>query len=439
MATIINKDTPFLIKDGKTYDLKILSDEAFAGTQSYKNTIHNIIGDQNNFEFIGVGDRKIKIPIYFETQQEYEDFVAIFSDGKSFLISCSFFPIIPVNIEGNITLQSYYRGWGTVELNLTTAVNPEDDFLSLYDYQRGIKESIGSKKTALDKLKEYGQNIFDFTSNTNQTVGVLTNNVAAYAAAMNNIAQGIGSLTTIITNPISSIKSSASQVVGGISGVISSMQNAVNAINQIPNDLTQLLNSFLLIGDQLNDLFDLGDRNETLKFSTGFLSDIANSLMNIDLSSDNANISTYNSQSSSPEYFLTTLKSRNSEGIAVLTLVSILLNLYENAENINKWNTIDLEKLRATTESIYEYVNNFDISNELHLQIDLARNRFFRLFKDLYAKANKVIEVQLQTPTLLEDVVYSINGNLDYYDEIKQLNNIVGTIVEGTILVISNG
>ena len=191
-----------------------------------------------------------------------------------------------------------------------------------------------------------------------------------------------------------------------------------------------------MIIPQLNGLFNSENSNEDLKQSCEFLQTVADSIINADLSADNPSV--YSGDSVSAEFFLSEIKDRNNETISVLILASILINLYENAENIDKWNSISLEKLRSSTEAIYTYINSFKIDSEVSFQLDLARVRFFQIFQNLYKTSLKVITVKITEPSHLLDIIYSVNGNLDYYDETKQLNNIVGTTVYKDIQVISN-
>ena len=435
----ILKNNPMLIKNGAELPISIISSGIFDGTQTMKNIVKKTIGDVDSFEFIGVGDRKVTIPLFFNTQDEYDNFFNFVKDGQAFLISCNFFPLVPVNIEGDISLKPYFKGCGTVELKLTTAISPYQDTVALLNYVPTITQDLaGSKKTVLDKLLGYGQKTFDFVSNTNQKIGVITNTVAAFAAAINNQAQGIAAISTIITNPISSIKNSISQIIGGVSGIVDAITNAINTINQIPSDTRQLIDSLSAVGDELNNLYDLGDSNETLKYNMLLLSGIGVALVDVDLSQDNEVISTYNSPYQDAEYFLTTIKNDNEDCAHVIILTSILINLYDNAGNINKWNSIDLDNLRIKTEKIYLFIVSFNIDIELKIALDIARNSFFRLFRVLYERSVKVISVELPEVVFLTDVVYSVNGNFDYLEETKKINNVIGTKVSGTILVVKN-
>lgn len=434
-----NLNNPVLLKRGVEFPLKVISSSTFEGTQTFKNVIKKLFGDENNFEYIGVGDRKIKIPVYLESQEEFEKLIDFFSDGKPFILHCSFFPLIPVNLEGNITLKPYFKGCGMAEINLTTATNPRQNVNGLLNLTpQLISSGNGSKKSVLDKLNNFAKNRFNFTSNTNQKIGVLTNVIAAYAAAINNSSQGIASSSTIVTNPISSIKSSASQVIGGISGIVNSLQNAVNAVRKVPSDVTSLVESSSLIGDQINSIFDLGDNNSTLKYNCFLLLSISNSIIKADVSQDNLVISNFNSTTSSAEFFLTSVDNINKQIIDILLLISMLMSVYENMENINKWNSNDLDNIRDQAEFIYFYIITFEISSDLKLELDLSRNNFLLFFKELYKNSLKIIEVFVPETKMLSDVVYSVNGNFDNMEETKKLNNIIGMAVKGNILVIRN-
>ena len=79
------------------------------------------------------------------------------------------------------------------------------------------------------------------------------------------------------------------------------------------------------------------------------------------------------------------------------------------------------------------------IDTDLRWQIDLCKTRFFRTYNNLYSKTTKTREVNVTIPTSLHSIVHNVNGNLDFFNETMQLNNIVNTgFVSGKILVLSN-
>lgn len=453
LSSIADK-APRLIKKtrDRTFEelpISIVDSELFDGEDVLKTRIHETIGNQNVYEFIGIGGIKIRFKLYFETISAYDDFYTFVSDGSSFVIACSFLPeYVVFKIDGNIQKQISYKGAVTATIALTDALNPNVDEVELalqagFILDSPLAETSGNKISALQSLKDFAKNTFDFVSNSNQKIGGFTNTVAVYSAAITNVFQGLAATSSIITNPINAIKNSATQITGGISGFISAMQNAVTAIKQVPSDIENMIDLFSQIGDQLNNLFDLGNSNDNLKYNSTFLQSTATTLMQIENNpsqeQEKLAIAEYSSPNAAAEYFLTTINNQNREVISVLVLTSILLTLYENAENIDKWNSVDLEKLRKNTEIIYNFITSKGIDNALQLQLLLARNRFFKLFKILLKQSLKVVKYSAIDQEFLSDIVYRINGNFDYYNETKQLNNIIGSIVEeGDIFVISN-
>lgn len=438
----------YIVKNGVNFPIEILSGEKIPRTDTFKNNVHKIIGDQDRFEFIGKGDTKATLPLYFKSKEEYEGFLRFIEDGNSFLLSCNFFPFVPVSIEGNVTFESYYKGFGVAKVNITTAVNiNRNKFANLRDIKpKRVESTVERKKELLNKLRNFAKSTFDFVQNTNQKVGKVTNTVSVYSSAIENSAQGLASVSTIITNPLSSINNSASRVIGGVKGVVTALQNSVSAIRQAPSSIDNLIDDLLSIGDSLNNLFDLGDPNTNNKYNNNLLTTCANSVIDSNNSPNNNSIPEYdpensdpNNATNAPEFFLTSVEDSNSDPIDILLLSSILINIYENSDNSSDWNKVDLEDLRTKTETIYNYIISKNIDSDSKLQLDLARNNFLNLFITNYNNANSIIEVQIISPTYLLDVVYSVNGNLDFYEETKKLNNIIGSTVENNVLVISNG
>ena len=452
MPSIFDIGIAALIKKGKHLPIEIISSEIIPGSQSFKTSIHQNIGDGDNYEFMGFGEERIQIKIYCKNKETYNELINFLKDGSSFLLSAGdvWEETQSVNLDGPISTENYYKdGACTATLNITTAKNINDtdaSKLDRLDYLFGLKlEKLLKAKSFAEKMFDYGKAAFDFTSNTNKKVGTVTNQIAVMAAGITNATQGLASASTIITNPISSVKNSVSQVIGGVSGMITSFQNAINAIRQIPDNIDGFIDAISSIGDQLNSLFDFDDPNDTLKYNTTLLQDVALAIINPDFSQDNPAIPEYDPEvdtnqnpTSAPEFFLTSVKSDNSDALSIIMLGSILITIYQNAAKINRWNKTDLDKLRKTTESIYDFINAKDLTFDFRLQLDLARNSFFDLFKTLYDRSIKTILVEIVEPRLLADIIYSVNGNLDYYNETKQLNSIVGTTVDTDILVIGN-
>jgi hypothetical protein len=456
MTSIIDSLTtgkPILIRQDRDnpLEVKILSNEVYSRSNKIKTKVHPIIGDDDIYEFIGLGEKRIKIQFYFDNEDDFNNLSDFVSNGDPFLIVCKFFPLEPLKIDGDITLEPYYSGFGTATINFTTAVKDFDDKQNLLSYYSSLAaqstaETVSNKKNFLEKLNSWAEKTFETVSKGNQYVGNVTNNISAYSAAFTNVLSGISSGASIITNPISSIKTSISDVTSGLSSVISSLQNVVLTIKQIPTDVKTIIDSFSIIGDKLNNLFDLGNSNDSLKYNTDFLTRVSTSIMNIDLSQDNDSIindydknTSSTNEFSSTEYFLPALNKKTNDVMNVLLLCSILINLYENSSKINRWNTIDLENLRSRTETLYNYISTFELDTELSLELDLARNRFFKIFKILWDRAYNIVEFEITEPNFLENLVYSVNGNLDFYDENKKLNNAIGGIVHpGIVRIISN-
>ena len=453
MASIFGDSTAKLIKNGRNLDIQIISSETLPGSQSFKTSIHQNIGDGDNYEFMGIGEARIQLKVYCATKEDYNKLIDFLKDGSSFLLSAGdlWDENQSVNLDGVISTENYYKGWCLASLNITTARNINDTLESQIDrlgYRNTLKElskTASGPKAFYEKMFDFGRSAFSFVENTNQRVGEITNRVSVIAAGMTNITQGLASSSTIITNPISSVKNSVSQVIGGVSGMITSLQNAIAAIRQIPDDIDGFIDAISSIGDQLNSLFDFDNPNDTLKYNTTLLQDVALAIIDPDLSQDNPAIPEYDPEvdtdqnpTSAPEFFLTSVQSSNSDALSIIMLGSILITIYQNAASIDKWNKTDLDKLRTTTESIYDFINGKDLTFDFRLQMDLARNNFFDLFKALYERSIKTILVEIVDPRLLADIVYSVNGNFDYYNETKQLNGIVGTTVDADILVIRN-
>ena len=118
-----------------------------------------------------------------------------------------------------------------------------------------------------------------------------------------------------------------------------------------------------------------------------------------------------------------------------------LANLEEKISEMGIVNLLSLNYYKNSFEKAYLYITASDvIDSDLRRQLDLCKIRYFRTYHNLYEKAVKVREIDIKKPTSLHSIVYNVNGNLDFFDETMQLNNIVNAgFVSGKILVLYNG
>ena len=425
---------PTLVKEGIELPIEIISDAPFTHEQVFKTQIHSTIGKNNSYEFIEKGDRKLEIKVYLENQNEYDQLIAFFEDGKPFLLNAPFFPLEPLNLDGNISSEPHYKGFSIATLRFTTAENV--NFTTDNLFILGVNsETLPSEKTFLEKMQDFGKKTFDFVGSTNQAIGKVTNEIGAYADAMTNITQGLASSSSIITNPISSITSSANQILGGVNGFITSIYSGINAIRRLPSDIDDFINGLTATGSRLNGLFDLGNASDNAKYNTEFLLEVGNAIVDVDIANLQDNPAVVNGEFTDVEYFLN-IKNKNSSAVSSLILCSILINIYKNIDGINRLSQKDLDNLRERTEKIYNKVISNEISTDLTLQLDLLRTQFFKIFRRLTDNALKTYFYRVNEPEFLVDIVYAVNGNLNYYEETKKLNNILGDLVFDSVEVV---
>lgn len=432
----------FIYRGLNKINLDIIGNLPLLKEREVKSVVHRTIGDDNSYERIGIGDEQTTIPIFIDRKSSFDALVDFFSDKRPFIFSYQGDLSQPLNLVGNLREELFTDGSGEMTLVFTTAQSKED---LPYGIPISDLPTDPPDQTWLDKLKTYGQNVFDFTSKKNEKIGGFTSTISQYASALENIGNGVGGMSSIITTPINSIKSSVSRVTGGIQAAISGFQNAIQAILSVPDVIDGIIDQFLAIGDQLSSLFDTGTKDNQIKQSTEFLGNVAEEFISV---------SGEQSKTSPDIYYEVTdddtgevsvefrpeniLDQTNNVAISVLLLSSILIAMYQGAQQIGRWNTTDLDNLRDKTESIYNYISSHGIPSDIQYQMDIARSQFFATFKILVQKAIKTVDVYLNMPRFLADVVYDVNGNFDYYSDTKKLNNIVGEVAEGKITVISN-
>lgn len=427
-----------LIKQGIAFNLKILGEDELSIVDTFKTKIFKTLGNFDYYQFIGKGDQQVSFKIFIASLDEYDSLISFFSDGLPFALEIDDFRL-PFRLTGDIKAsKSYQDGSYIVELNFTSAQDPDafDTGVGIVD----ILESTFRKPTALDTLKKWASSTISFVGNTNSSISAFTGKYEQYSVAITQLANGIASSSSIITSPISSIKNSTSSIIGGVAGVVSSIGTAINAIQQVPTDIDNMIDSILDIGDQLSNIFNFDDKDAQVKTTSNFLIDVANDLIEVDgipLSGKTIILDPYSVEFDA-EIVITALDNRNNEVLSVLILTSILLALYEESAQVTRWSKKDLDNLLKQTEILFEYITKKDINSDVRTQLVLARNSFFATFRPLYENALNIVDVFVNEPKFLTDVVYSVNGNFDYYDNTKKLNNIIGSVVQGNIQIISN-
>lgn len=450
----------YLFKKGKIIplELRVIADnEGLQIDDEFKNSIKKSIGGGNYFEYIGKGDQKLNISAFIKDKTEYDELIEFFSDGKPFTLLLNdisanynligsvsarqtYLPITPspVALQGTtgFTVEAPQYSY-IVNFQITSAQDPSfNDDIFLGDL--GIDKP--PTLSALDKLRAWGKNTIKFVGDVNQKVGAITGKFAQYATAINQLTAGIASSSSIITSPISSVKNSISSIIGGVSSIVSAIGTAINAVKQLPDDIDGMIDAMLAIGEQFSNLFNSPNKDEQVKNTINLLIDVSIALTNVDKAPIEIKVITEDPYSVEFDagIFVATLDNTNNDVMSVLILSSILLAIYNQSSLINRWNKKDLDNLLKQSETLFEYIINKDLATEVRTALIDARNAFFKSFKVLYQEADSIIEVFLEEPKFLYDVVYSVNGNYDYYNDTKKLNNIIGSVVIGKILVIAN-
>lgn len=440
MATLIKNGTPLLIKVIGGEDLEI--------HEGFKNVVHSILGDKEIYEYIGKSDQKITFSLFLENKDEYDSLISFFRDGKPFAFRVVDFEGI-YNLKGGVkSKRSFKDGSFLADITLTSADNLQ--FVGgLFESNEALDpyQSSSSKSDWIKSLADYANDNMDFTSdddkfssNLNSTIASYTGKFQEYSTAITQVTGGVGSTSTIITAPLSSVRNSSSSIIGGVASVVSSLGTAINAIKQTPDNISDMIDSILDIGEKFSNIFKNDDKSQQSKQTISFLIDTGNALVEVaqePLSLKTVTQSPY-SVSFDPELPISSIGNKNVEILSVLMLSSILISIYESSSQLSNWNKQDLDNILKQTNLLFNYVMSKDLSSEARSNVVYARNSFFRSFRSIYESSLNFVTIEVREPRFLTDIVYSVNGNFDHYLETKKLNNILGSITQGFIKVISN-
>lgn len=415
-----------LYKSGGEYiDLNIITSDNFRDNTSLKTQVHKTIGDYDIFEWIGEGATNIKMQLFFQNE---EDFIAfkLFTFGTQMTLVRTNFRNVIVNLTNDINSVYTNNGNYIIDVEFTTARDPNQttDFdINIFTYD------VGSKKTLLDKLRMASEKIFSFAGNVNEKIGVFTNSIELTASLINNIAQALASSPSILTTPLNAIQRSGANIIDAISTINQSLSNIAFIINTTPSNIDSIFDGISNAMQNLFNVFSSSNQDNTLAMNANLGCDIINVIYNADYNND-----IYGSSEN-----VSDIKKQN-DMLKILFLTGLIANLEEKIAQINRISLLNLNYYKTSFEKSYLLITSSEIiDTDLRWQVDLCKTRFFRTYNNLYSKTTKIREVNVTIPTSLHSIVYNVNGNLDFFNETMELNNIVNTgFVSGKILVLSN-
>lgn len=412
--------------NGEYFDIKILTSEPFKDNIPLKAQVHKTIGNYDLFEWLGVGATSIRMQLCFLTEEEFEAF-KFFALGVQMTLVRRDFRNVIVNIVGDLSIAYTYYGYYVCDIEFTTAKDPLqsiDFYINVFTYD------VGSKKTLLNKLQIALQKIISFVGNVTEKIGAFISSIEAVTALINNIAQALASSQSILTAPLNTIKRSGANITDAISTITQTLQNIPFIIKTAPTEISSIFTNISAASQDLFNVFSAENPDEEIKMNLNFGCDTINLIYNADFDKDIYG----NSQN------VIELRQSN-DMLKILFLCSLIANLEEKISEMGIVNLLSLNYYKNSFEKAYLYITASDvIDSDLRRQLDLCKIRFFRTYNNLYQKAIKVREIDVKKPTSLHSIVYNVNGNLDFFDETMQLNNIVNAgFVSGKILVLYNG
>jgi len=418
-------------------ELKIVSNgfDTLQQDISYKVAINDGLGGAQ-LEPLGMGANFWNFTAIFISQEEKEAFKTFYEKQKPFILVSPFYPELEIplnfasisNFRSDVDGTQYY-----IDITITDAKYIEEDenlyLVAMQNVFARQKKEKPNKKNFLDKMKDLAKKVSDFSSDVNSKVGAYTSAIDQYATTFNQLCQGLASTSTIVTNPINSVKDSLNLVVGGVGGIINALYEIKITIKNVPSDIGNVINQISSLGDQFKNLFKSGENyNEDITYNTQFLQELAETTVD-----NNFNEGIYGNSENSNGI------RNNNDALQFLLLNGIITGIYENLELIDTWVLSDLDSIKKTENKLYKKLisYNFIDSNYIY-QLNLLRSNFYSIYANLYENGNKIIEYNAQQPISIYNIVYAINGNLDFLDETIKLNNIVKPFVFGKIKVIAN-
>jgi hypothetical protein len=418
-----NRD--ILFKNGGEYrEINILTDTNIDVNTTLKSQVQENLGDFATYQYIGEGATTITLSLYFANQQEFNDLKS-FVIGEQLTLRRQNFTDQIVNCTGSISQSQTSHGQITATFEFTTARDGTemDDFNFTF-----VAQDVSSSTTFLSKLQGASAKIFSFVGNVNEKIGNFTGKIGIVADSIANIGLAIASANTILTTPSSQIKNSTSSVTGAISSITQALQNVIFVIKSTPSDISAIFIGITSAMKSVFTVFSSDDDDEQARMNANFGSSVIDIIIET-----NFNNGIYGSSQNVIE-----MKQQN-EMLKVMLFSSLIVNLAEILKEMNTVSIRDLQVYKQSFDKAYSFCILSDIIDaDFRNELELCKIRFYSTYKNLLSKARDVYELNVEVATSLHQIVFSVNGNLDYFDETMKLNNIINTgFVSGKIFVVT--
>ena len=418
-----NKD--ILFKNGGEYrEINILTDTNIDVNTTIKSQVQENLGDFATYQYIGEGATTITLSLYFSSQQEFND-LKYFALGQQMTLRRQNFADQVVNCTNSISQSQTSHGQITATFEFTTARDGTemDNFNFTF-----VAEDVGSSATFLSKLQSASAKIFSFVGNVNEKIGNFTGKIGIISDSIANIGLAAASTSTTLTTPISQIKNSASNVTGAISSITQSLKNVIFVITSTPSDISAIFTGVTSAMKSVFTVFSSDDDDEQARMNASFGSSVIDTIIET-----NFDDGLYGSSQNVIE-----MKKQN-EMLKVMLCSGLIVNLVEILKEMNTVSSRDLQVYKKSFDKAYSFCILSDaIDTDFRNELELCKIRFYSGYKNLLAKASNIYEVNLEVATSLHQIVFSVNGNLDYFDETMKLNNIINIgFVSGQIFVVT--
>lgn len=239
-------------------------------------------------------------------------------------------------------------------------------------------------------------------------------------------------VTTSFTNNLNDAQNLLTDVGNRFDNIVFPFANATSAANDFANSLKQFQsNMFFNIKDPsklasgLTDLFSLADNVgstaiDKYTMATGFFG----------FGEDDAEIIPNTAQRLE--------RKRNRQAVNAAMNMGSLANAYNAAVDVVYANENDLNAtIKVLNDQYNQVIENSNLSDDAENYLISLRNEVRKFFNKTSLIVSKIETVRTE-PTSLTNLVYAYYGDLDKYEEIRQLNAIANpALIAGDIKILS--
>lgn len=395
-------------------------------TWGVKTIVHNYPkSNRTEVEFMGLQRRQFALEIIVSGDNyisKREELISALNVGAYGSLIHPIDGEIKVAVLGDWTLSETNAELGYCKLSVSFQE------VSDKDTPNEAETSVGQALTSIEKVLEKGRNFFNnnyatkFVENTKKMQARITDiadSVVFQAKKINKTVSDVrDQYAGFVDSSFGILKTNANLVVSQISEVESTIEEIFSTTQDIKNQAFEIAGDGLDMYDNINDMVE--KVSEFGEYESRF-----NAIVNLFDDGDDVSVNDLTTENAENK--------TNTETVNTSIQTISLIYAYKTTFGINFLTNSELEQKRTILENQYAKVyEGLDIDTQSEL--DVLRKNINSYYNELDLYNVKTVKANGESLNVL---LYKYYGNLDLYDYIRKLNNIINdAIIEGDIQIL---